>query len=557
MHRAHVAGVALILVAAAGALAFRLPRLDLRPMHTDEAVHAVKAGELLETGRYTYDPNEYHGPTPYYFALPLIRLFGVKTFAETNETMFRMVPALFGVALVLLLVGVWDALGPLALVCAGMLTAVSPAMTFYSRYYIQETLLVFFTFAVIVCGWRYACSPKLRWALLAGASLGFMCATKETCVLAFGCMAGAAAFVWVHARCGHPSRSHSDTRAQGFRARDHPRKAPAEVAAAPPRRGIRGVHIALAVGTAVLVSALFLSGFFTNLRGPLGAVHAYLRYVGRAAADATRNDGAAYHVHPWHYYLSTLLYFKNAPGPWWSEAMIVVLAVVGAVAAGWFPDRAVPGNRRFVRFLACYTVLMTVAYAAIPYKTPWCLLGFLHGMILLAGVGVASLVRLARYVPLRALVGVGFAAGALHLGVQAYRANFVYYADTRNPYVYAHTSTDVLRLAQRVNDLAELHPDGRAMLVKVMAPGADYWPLPWYLRRLQQVGYWTYVPDTPDAPVVIASVELEDALAGRLCGLYQQEYYGLRPEVLLTVYIRSDLWATFMESRARRTRNAG
>ncbi|MBP1654483.1 MAG: hypothetical protein H6Q28_1039, partial [Bacteroidetes bacterium] len=31
---------------------FRVALLDLRPMHTDEAVHAVKFGALLETGDY-------------------------------------------------------------------------------------------------------------------------------------------------------------------------------------------------------------------------------------------------------------------------------------------------------------------------------------------------------------------------------------------------------------------------------------------------------------------------------------------------------------------------
>ena len=60
----------LILAAAGGALAFRLPRLADRPMHTDEAVQAAKFGELLDEGQYRYDPVEYHGPTLYYLTLP-------------------------------------------------------------------------------------------------------------------------------------------------------------------------------------------------------------------------------------------------------------------------------------------------------------------------------------------------------------------------------------------------------------------------------------------------------------------------------------------------------
>ena len=48
--------IALVLLVAAAAAALRLPRLTLRPMHTDEAVHASKLGEMIEGGVYRYDP---------------------------------------------------------------------------------------------------------------------------------------------------------------------------------------------------------------------------------------------------------------------------------------------------------------------------------------------------------------------------------------------------------------------------------------------------------------------------------------------------------------------
>ena len=48
----------LILVAAAVAVGLRLPLLALRPMHTDEAVHAFKFAELLDKGIYRYDSQE-------------------------------------------------------------------------------------------------------------------------------------------------------------------------------------------------------------------------------------------------------------------------------------------------------------------------------------------------------------------------------------------------------------------------------------------------------------------------------------------------------------------
>ena len=45
--------------------------LDRRPMHADEANQAVKLGELLDAGRYTFDPSDHHGPTLYYAAVPI------------------------------------------------------------------------------------------------------------------------------------------------------------------------------------------------------------------------------------------------------------------------------------------------------------------------------------------------------------------------------------------------------------------------------------------------------------------------------------------------------
>ncbi len=50
------------------------------------------------------------------------------------------------------------------------------------------------------------------------------------------------------------------------------------------------------------------------------------------------------HAHPWHYYLQLLA--ANRPGRlFWSEGLIVSLAVVGARQAS---PRAAPGSRRTI-----------------------------------------------------------------------------------------------------------------------------------------------------------------------------------------------------------------
>ena len=140
------------------ALALRLPGLAERPMHGDEAVHAYKFNELRQSGVYRYDPEEYHGPTLYYLTLPVVWLSGAQDFAHTTEVTYRLVPALLGMLLVPLLWLLRRRWSARALVVTAILTASSPALVFYSRYYIQETLLVFFTFVVLVAGWRFAVS---------------------------------------------------------------------------------------------------------------------------------------------------------------------------------------------------------------------------------------------------------------------------------------------------------------------------------------------------------------------------------------------------------------
>jgi uncharacterized protein (TIGR03663 family) len=507
-------------------------------MHTDEAVHAVKFDTLWQEGEYRYDPEEYHGPTLYYAALPIVWLSGVNSFADLSATMFRLVPVLFGVGLILLLLLIADGLGRASTICAGVLTAVSPAMVYFSRYYIQEILLVFFTFAAIACGWRYVRSRHWGWALATGAALGLMHATKETAIIAFGALLAAVAIntVW-HWRPG----------AGGWvpRAAGSPGCIGGQATSGTPPVTLRGYFrpkaLLAALLLAIALSALFYSGFFSNLVGPLDSVRTYTTYFDRAS-------GHGIHVQPWHYYLRMLLWTHYAPGPVWTEALILALAAIGMVAT--FTGKGVgDAHRPLLRFLTVYTLLLTVIYTTIPYKTPWSMLSFLHGMLLLAGVGAMALVVWVRYTGLRVVVALALAVGALHLGGQARQATSPRWcADNHNPYAYAHALRGVERAADWVERVSAFHADGNRMLIKVIAP--DPWPLPWYLRRFGQVGYWEEPPEKCDAPVVITTTELDPPLDDGLHNEYQVSYYGMRADVVSLVYVEQPLWDRFAASFA-------
>ncbi len=487
-------------------------------MHTDEAVHAEKFGDLLQTGYYQYDPDEYHGPTLNYFTLIPAFLAGEHTYAEINEVTVRIVPVIFSVLLIALTVLLVRGLG-FATIPIALLAAVSPALFFYSRYYIQETLLVCFTFGTLVAGYRYARSKSLAWAVVTGVFVGLMHATKETCIIAWAAMVVALVGVVL----------------LGGRSKWRERL-----------RGVRPTHLVAGLVAAVAVSALFYSSFFSYPRGVLDSYLTYATYFSRAGGQDTT------HVHPWYYYLHMLLFARYGDGPIWTEAAIVLLALVGVVAGvrGKSLGKIDPA---LVRFLSIYTIFLVVVYAVVPYKTPWCLLGFLDGMILLAGVGVVALLVWLRHPVLRVGVVVLLVGAVAHLAYQAYLGSFVYQADYRNPYVYAHPTDDVFIVADKVAGYVGIDGIGETVAIDVICPGDDYWPLPWYFRAYQVA--WASEMPAQVGPLVIVAAELEGALAHRLyvetprdqvrmyMYLFDDPYYvWLRPQVKLVGFVRKDIY---------------
>ena len=119
-----------------------------------------------------------------------------------------------------------------------------------------------------------------------------------------------------------------------------------------------------------------------------------------------------------------------------------------------------------------------------------------------------------------------------------------YAADSRNPYIYQHTSPQFKKLVERINNIEALDPSGK---LSIAVGGEDNaWPLPWYLRNNDTVGYWQNPQEVPSLDIVIGPV---GTLPQSLPETHVAEYHGLRENVLLECWIRKDLWDAFMETR--------
>jgi uncharacterized protein (TIGR03663 family) len=516
----------LILIASIVALSFRLPKLQMRPMHGDEAVQAIKFMELLEKNAYRYDLKEYHGPTLNYFTLIPAWLRGCKKLVDVNEVTLRIVPVFFGVLLVLVITLITNGLGRTAAVYAAFLTAVSPAMVFYSRYYIHEMLLVCFTFGTIACGYRYIKGRNILWAISAGAFAGLMHATKETSIIAFYSIVFAALLIWL--------TRDKKTHVYFFKT-------------------IRPLHLLASIITAVIVSILFYSSFFTNPHGIIDSVLTYKNYL-------TRTSESSLHYHPWYYYFRNLIWPNYDGLPMVSEILIVLLAFYGFIIS--LAKRSLGrGDIYLLRFIGFFTIIMATCYSLIPYKTPWCMLSFLQGMIIMAGFAVAAIIRYFTQTYAKNLVYLLLAFGLLGLGLQTYVTSYTHYADPSNPYVYAHPTRNVFVLQKRVRQIASVHPDGKKIYIQVISP-ENYWPIPWYLRDFPNVGYLSE-PDmnAPPAPVIIASEKVEQKILALIyegptpgqrnlyVPLFDSRYIELRPNVRLLGMVTKELWDSFQKSK--------
>lgn len=547
--------VAFALALAAG-IALRAARLDVRPMHHDEANQAVKFGALLERGEYRYDPTDHHGPTLYYLTLPSAWLRGQHTLASLDERTLRAVPVCFGAATILLVALLSGAVGRTAAAAAAALMALSPAMVFYSRMFIQESLFACFTLAFVIAVGHAVTRGRLVWSACAGVAAGLALATKETAAIVLPATLVACAIAWWSL-------------------------APTPLRPPLTSRGRWPLGI-IGIAAAAIVAALFYSSFFAAPGAILGPFRGAGGYVERGL------DPAA-HAHPWSYYLRLLAYTSGG-GVRWSEGLVLLLAATGALL-GWprkntdgppqtnpeggpqkntdehktfsallcssvaFPCSSVALGTFWVRYLTLYVLITAAIFSAIRYKTPWNLLPFYVVAFVLAGIGLSALLRSTASHALRAALAAVVLVASAQLAGQAWRASVTYAADPRNPYVYAQTVPDAVRMAARIRNLSALHADGAQMQVSVIAPPHEQWPLPWYLRTMPDVGYWT-APGDPlalRAPVIVSSIEHTPALDRALGDRYVSEFFGLRPDVLLALYVERALWDRFLAKTAANT----
>ncbi|HKV36401.1 MAG TPA: flippase activity-associated protein Agl23 [Pyrinomonadaceae bacterium] len=514
--RAWWIGVVVIFLIAA---VLRLYDLNLVPLHHDEGVNGNFLLQLVREGKYFYDPENYHGPTLYYFAafFPwLVRgLFGKSAMENYGLTTvaIRMVPALFGLATVWLIFLLRRWLGSVATLSAALLLAVSPGAVYLSRYFIHETHFVFFTFAIVVsCLYLYEHQNPV-YLIPAAASAALLFATKETAFISVGVLiiALAVTFVYLLLHRGkvRPPKAKGRVQPEVWSLRDFVDDLGGPV--------IVVMCVALAAITFAGLYYLFYSSFTKNPNGLTASFQTF------ALWKKTSNLA---HVHPIYTYVGWML---KREGP------LLLLGVLGALFIVLKPKNA------FALFAALWAFGLLAAYSLIGYKTPWLMLSFIMPLTLIAGYAVQAIYELEgrqwRVTGVVLFLVLSFTA------YQSIDLNFINYDndDQSYVYVYAHTTRGILDLVKEIDRIGNERTGGQTGIT-IVSP--DYWPLPWYLRGYSRVGYFGRMAQSIE-PMIVANANQQPEIEANFSQFYQQVRsrqqdgaFELRPGVRLLLYER-------------------
>ena len=321
--------------------------LGQKPMHTDEAVNAIMVHNSLLGEPVYFDPSHYHGPLLKDLAIVVVSLAKSINEGQWSKATLRFLRALAGSLLVFAFFLLGRHMGRDASFIALLLSAASPPLIYYSRYFIHESLFILFSILFIHALWSFLETRKMGWAIWTGVLVGLLHSVKETFVFVlFASILGLLVAYWRESRN--------------------------EIKWLVSRDGLS--RLAQFVVPAIGVSFLFHSAFFTHLEGPLESILTYFKYETEVG-----------HEKPWYYYLMLILGERSGVG-YFGQAWILLLGCAGIWKA-FYKGEKHSQRLPFFRFLSCYTVVTTVLYSFIDYKTPWLMLNFLVGWILLSGIG--------------------------------------------------------------------------------------------------------------------------------------------------------------------------
>lgn len=165
---------------------------------------------------------------------------------------------------------------------------------------------------------------------------------------------------------------------------------------------------------------------------------------------------------------------ENGRRPGLERGLPALSRPAGGIAA-LGPDAGRDGSPASSAFVLFFTAVTAAVYSLIPYsRRPGTCSPSISASSILAGNGVALLLRAAPRRFAKILVVALLVPGFADLARQSGRASYERPADPANPYVYAQTSPDLLKLVAAVERVAAAAPEKTDLLTAPRRPARGY-----------------------------------------------------------------------------------
>lgn len=390
--------------------------LGSRAVTHDESLHALYSWKLYAGEGYRHDPMM-HGPFLFHINALAYFLFGASDFTA------RAMPALFGVAMVMLPLLLRRWLGRTGALAASFMLLISPVMLYRSRTLRHDMFVAVWTFVMFIALFQYLHTRRARWLYVGAGAVAFALATKEVAyihgfigvtfliaamiwesigeerarfLMSVGAMAWGALLVvatLIYRGMLGPLTTDADgTQAKTLLGQSYgilflvagyllaflfagalTRRQAIQERLSSVVASIDRHALLVSVAVFVVIFSLLYTTFFTNgnglYTGTIGAVSYWL-----AQQDVQRG------TQPWYYYMMLLPLYEFLP---------LLFALVGTA---WYlltdrwPKRGEgPAGRLFLPMLVYWSMTSFFTYSWAGEKMPWLLVHIALPLILLAG----------------------------------------------------------------------------------------------------------------------------------------------------------------------------
>jgi uncharacterized protein (TIGR03663 family) len=466
-------------------MALRFWDLGDKAFHHDESLHAFYSWRLFDGEGYVHDPMM-HGPLLFELNALIYLIFGASDFTA------RLMPAVFGVALIGLPFLLRHELGRAGAIAAAVLFTVSPAFLYFSRFIRHDIYVDVFTLLLVIGVFRYLATGVRSWFYTACVAAALLFATKEDFFISgfipFVFLAGS----WFLLRGDSRRLFHS-------------------------RVGDLGVR-PWATGLVIFVgiNILLYTTFFTNM---LGFCTAVVSLPLNACAGSTgaltywlQQQDFARGGQPWFYYFMLLPLYEFVP---------LILGIMAVIL--------VRPRQLFFWFCTFWFVAALLIYSWAGEKMPWMLPQITIPLVLLAGrlLGQWSDAGWGR----RALSPRGLAVGGLILLAMFALLAWIGLGATAQTSPVGQQGVTLQRLALAVliaavaGGLVYLGPRwGREIVLPGIALGGLSILAAGYIRTTLMVTYdhpdqpvepLIYVQSTPDVPFIANEIDRIAAQTGQ------------------------------------------